>query len=200
MSFFVHAQAIVESDDIGEGTRIWAFSHILDGVKIGKNCNIGDGTFMEGGVVVGDNVTIKNGNMLWEGITLEDGVFVGPQVYFTNDKHPRSPRLPEASHRYEGHGWLDETLVKYGASIGAGAVIVPGITIGEFATVGAGAVVTRNVAPYEIVVGNPAKSVGWVCRCGLPLTLDNDDNACCSCGKKYYLLNGELNYLNINRS
>lgn len=184
MTYFIHPKALVETDQIGEGTRIWAFSHIMKDVTIGTNCNVGDGTFMEGGVVVGNNVTIKNGNMLWEGITLEDGVFVGPQVYFTNDRHPRSPRLPEASYRYEDHSWLSKTVVKTGASIGAGAVILPGLTIGEYATVGAGAVVTHDVKPYAIVIGNPARWVGWVCRCGLPLSFENKETAC-SCGKTY---------------
>lgn len=186
MSFFVHPNAIVESDEIGEGTRIWAFSHIMKGVQIGMNCNVGDGTFMEAGAVVGNNVTIKNGNMLWEGICIEDGVFIGPQVYFTNDRHPRSPRLPEASHRYEDHGWLSNTLVKHGASIGAGAVILPGIEIGEYATVGAGSVVTHDVKPYAIVVGNPARQVGWVCRCGLPLQFSAKESTC-ECGRVYSL-------------
>ncbi len=191
MAFFVHPNALVETEEIGEGTRIWAFAHIMKNARIGKNCNIGDGTFMEGGAVVGDNVTIKNANMLWEGITLEDGVFVGPQVYFTNDKHPRSPRLPEASDRYLGHEWLSETLVKYGASIGAGAVIVPGITIGEYATIGAGAVVTHDVRAYAIMVGNPARQAGWACRCGLPMAFD-PDTARCDCGRKYSLSDGEI--------
>ena len=195
MSFYVHPNALVETEDIGEGTRIWAFSHILKGVRIGKNCNVGDHTFMEGGAVVGDNVTIKNGNMLWEGITLEDGVFVGPQVYFTNDRHPRSPRLPEASYRYEDHGWMSETLVKKGAALGAGAVILPGLVIGEYATVGAGAVVSRDVVPYAVVVGNPAKSVGWACRCGLSLHFDAHNHAVCTCGKHYNLKDNTVTYL-----
>jgi acetyltransferase-like isoleucine patch superfamily enzyme len=158
------------------------------GVSIGENCNIGDNTFMESGVAVGSNVTIKNGNMLWEGITLEDGVFVGPGVFFTNDRHPRSPRLPEASHRYQDHGWLSPTLVKQGAAIGAGSVILPGIIIGEYATIGAGAVVTKDVRPYAVVAGNPARQKGWVCRCGLPLTFVEECSQCV-CGRKYFLQN-----------
>ena len=193
MSFFVHPNAVVETDDIGDGTRIWAFSHLMPGSKVGKNCNIGDGTYIEGGAIVGNNVTIKNGNMIWEGIILEDGVFVGPQVNFTNDKHPRSPRLPEASHRYDGNGWLSKTVVKHGAAIGAGSVIVPGITIGEFAVIGAGAVVTRDVGQYSVVMGNPAKQAGWACRCGLPLSFSGKKSLC-ECGKYYRLLDGKIQY------
>jgi acetyltransferase-like isoleucine patch superfamily enzyme len=188
MDYFVHPTAIVDTQDIGKGTKIWAFCHIMDGVSIGDSCNIGDNTFMESGVAVGSNVTIKNGNMLWEGVTLEDGVFVGPGVFFTNDRHPRSPRLPEASHRYQDHSWLSPTLVKQGAAIGAGAVILPGITVGEFATIGAGAVVTKDVRPCAVVAGNPARQKGWVCRCGLPLTFAGGCSRC-HCGRKYSLQN-----------
>ena len=109
--------------------------------RVGANCNIGDHSFLEAGVTVGDNVTIKNGNMLWEGITIEDGVLIGPQVYFSNDRYPRSPRLPQAGPRYADKSWLSLTLVRHGASLGAGAVLVPGVVIGEYAMVGAGAVV-----------------------------------------------------------
>lgn len=188
MEYYVHPTAIVDTEDIGENTRIWAFCHIMNEVKIGSNCNIGDNSFMETGVVIGSNVTIKNGNMFWEGITLEDGVFIGPGVFFTNDRHPRSPRLPEASHRYKDHSWLSPTLVKHGAAIGAGAVLLPGITIGEFATIGAGAVVTRDVIPYAVVAGNPARRMGWSCRCGMPLAF-TDGFSQCLCGEKYSLLN-----------
>jgi acetyltransferase-like isoleucine patch superfamily enzyme len=191
MEYYVHPTAIVDTENIGVGTKIWAFCHIMDGVKIGTNCNIGDSTFMERGVVIGSNVTIKNGNMLWEGITLEDGVFVGPGVFFTNDRHPRSPRLPEARHRYEDHSWLSPILVKQGAAIGAGSVILPGITIGEYATVGAGAVVTRDVISYAVVAGNPAHQRGWACRCGIPLTFVEGIGQCV-CGRKFSLQNEKV--------
>jgi acetyltransferase-like isoleucine patch superfamily enzyme len=166
---FVHPTAIVETQHIGQGTRIWAFAHVMKEVSIGTNCNIGDHCFVESGVTVGNNVTIKNRNTIWEGITLEDGVFVGPVVTFTNDLYPRSPRLPQAAKRYSDDGWLLPTLVRRGASLGAGAVILAGITIGEFAMIGAGAVVTRDVPPYALMVGNPAHIRGWVCQCGQPL-------------------------------
>jgi UDP-2-acetamido-3-amino-2,3-dideoxy-glucuronate N-acetyltransferase len=191
MDYYVHPTAIVDTKDIGKGTKIWAFCHIMDGVNIGDNCNIGDNTFMESGVAVGNNVTIKNGNMLWEGVTLEDGVFVGPGVFFTNDRHPRSPRLPEASHRYKDHSWLSPVLVKQGAAIGAGSVILPGITIGEYATIGAGAVVTKDVIAYAVVAGNPARQKGWVCRCGMPLAFIEGMSQCV-CGRKYSLQNEKV--------
>jgi acetyltransferase-like isoleucine patch superfamily enzyme len=184
---FVHPLALVETDDIGEGTRVWAFAHVLKGARVGANCNIGDHSFLEAGVVIGDNVTIKNGSMIWEGITIEDGVFVGPQVYFSNDRHPRSPRLPQASQRYADKSWLDTTLVKRGASIGAGAVLVPGLVIGEFAMIGAGAVVTEDVAPYALVMGNPAKRKGWVCQCGERLEVLERRATCPSCSLSYFL-------------
>jgi acetyltransferase-like isoleucine patch superfamily enzyme len=168
-SVFTHPTAIVEAQDIGPGTRIWAFAHVIRNVSIGINCNIGDHCFIESGVAVGNDVTIKNGNMIWEGLTLEDGAFVGPHVVFTNDRYPRSPRLPQAKKRYSDRGWLLPTLVRRGASLGAGAVILAGITIGEFAMIGAGSVVTRDVPPYALMVGNPAHIRGWVCQCGQPL-------------------------------
>jgi len=181
---YKHPTAIVETDDIGENTKIWAYVHVMKGVKIGANCNIGDHCFFEAGVVVGDNVTIKNGNMLWEGVTLEDGVFVGPHVFFTNDLFPRSPRLAQAKKRYETHEWFSPTLVKRGATLGAGAVILADNEIGEYAMVAAGAVVTKDVAPYTLVAGNPARVKGWVCQCGRKLRFDNN-TALCVCGLAY---------------
>jgi acetyltransferase-like isoleucine patch superfamily enzyme len=179
---FVHPQALVETDALGAGTRVWAFAHIMRGVTIGAHCNIGDHCFIESGVTVGNGVTIKNGNMIWEGVALEDGVFVGPGVNFTNDLYPRSPRLPEASARYADKGWLAKTLVRHGASLGAGAVIVAGITVGEYALVGAGAVVTSDVPPYTLVVGNPARPRGWVCQCGSRLRFEGCRAVCATCG------------------
>ncbi len=193
-AYYVHPTALVETTQIGKDTRIWAFTHVMNGVYIGENCNIGDHCFIEKGAIIGNYVTIKNGNMLFEGITLEDGVFVGPHVFFTNDLYPRSPRLPEAHGRYETHDWFKPTLVKYGATLGAGAVILAGVTIGEFCTVGAGAVVTRDTLPYSLVAGNPAQQRGWVCQCGLKLRLvtEKDQAECASCGKRYRLSNGCL--------
>jgi UDP-2-acetamido-3-amino-2,3-dideoxy-glucuronate N-acetyltransferase len=151
-TFFMHEKAIVESKSIGLGTRIWAFSHILPGAVIGSGCNICDHTFIENDVIVGDRVTIKNGVQLWDGIRIEDDVFIGPNATFANDLLPRNKRSPEK---------FEITKVRRGASIGASATIFAGIVIGQYAMVGAGAVVTNNVPPHAIVVGNPARIMGY---------------------------------------
>lgn len=151
--YFTHPSALVESSRIGPRTRIWAFAHILPGALIGADCNICDHVFIENDVRIGDRVTIKSGVQLWDGVTLEDDVFVGPNATFTNDSFPRSKVRPP---RFE------RTLVRAGASIGANATVVPGITIGPQAMVGAGAVVTREVPANAIVIGNPAHISGYV--------------------------------------
>lgn len=153
MSVFVHPMAICESKKVGKGTRIWAFAHVLSGAAIGEDCNICDHTFIENKVSIGNRVTIKSGVQLWDGVSLSDDVFIGPNVTFTNDKFPRSKIYPEK---------FSESHVMTGASVGANATILPGVTIGKGAMVGAGAVVTRNVPPYAIVTGNPARITGYV--------------------------------------
>lgn len=150
---FVHPLSDVLSDTIGAGTRIWQYVVILRGAEIGQECNICAGCFIESDVVIGNRVTLKNGVYVWDGITLEDDVFVGPNVTFTNDKYPRSRKIPAEFSR---------TVVKRGASLGAGSVILPGITIGERAMVGAGAVVVDSVEDGALVVGNPARRIGTV--------------------------------------
>lgn len=145
--FFVHANALCESTKIGKDTRIWAFSHVLPGAVIGCDCNICDGVFIENDVVIGDRVTIKCGVQIWDGITIEDDVFIGPNATFCNDKFPRSKEYPDK---------FLPTVLKKGCSIGANATILPGLTIGESAMVGAGAVVTKSVPDNTVVVGNPA--------------------------------------------
>ena len=153
-SAFVHPKAIVEPGArIGSRSRIWAFAHVLGRARIGSDCNICDGVFVENDVTVGDRVTIKCGVQLWDGIVLEDDVFVGPNATFTNDRYPRSKVYPKEFAR---------TVVRKGASIGANATLLPGITIGTGAMIGAGAVVTRNVPPHAVVVGNPARIKGYV--------------------------------------
>ena len=153
MKFFLHPQALCESSTIGEGTRIWAFAHVLPDARIGADCNICDGVFVENDVVVGDRVTVKCGVQLWDGVRLEDDVFVGPNATFTNDPFPRSRQRPKS---------FPVTTVERGASIGANATILPGITIGRGAMVGAGAVVNRAVPRFAIVAGNPARIIGYV--------------------------------------
>ena len=151
---FIHERALVEAGArIGSQTRIWAFAHVLPGARIGSDCNICDQVFIENDVTLGDRVTVKCGVQLWNGVRLEDDVFVGPNATFTNDKFPRSKQYPDK---------FSVTTVKHGASIGANTTILPGITIGGESMVGAGAVVTNNVPAKAIVVGNPARIIGYV--------------------------------------
>ncbi len=150
---FVHESGLCESEDVGPRTRIWAFAHVLAGARVGADCNICNGVFIEDGVVVGDRVTVKCGVQLWKGVELEDDVFIGPNATFTNDPFPRSRQWTTDHPR---------TVVHIGASIGANATILPGLEIGRGAMVGAGAVVTRPVPPYAVVVGNPARIKGYV--------------------------------------
>ncbi len=152
MDYFVHEQAICESGMIGSRTRIWAFAHILPRAVLGQDCNICDGVFIENDVIVGDRVTIKCGVQLWDGMRLMDDVFIGSNATFTNDKHPRSKQYPETFH---------QTVIEAGATIGANATLLPGLRIGMGAMVGAGAVVTKDVPPKAVVVGNPATIVGY---------------------------------------
>lgn len=150
--FFRHPQALVESERIGRGTRVWAFAHVLPGATVGEDCNICDHTFIENDVVIGDRVTIKCGVQVWDGVRIEDDVFVGPNATFTNDPFPRSREHLDA---------YPPTVVRSGASIGANATILPGLTIGRRAMVGAGAVVTRSVPANAVVAGNPARIVRY---------------------------------------
>lgn len=152
MTFYVHPLGICETTQIGERTRIYAFSHILPGAKLGSDVNINDHVFIENDVIIGNRVTVKSGVQLWDGIRLQDDVFIGPNATFTNDKFPRSKQYPDA---------FLITTVEEGASIGGGAVILPGVTIGRRALVGAGAVVTKDVPDFAIVYGNPATVQGF---------------------------------------
>jgi acetyltransferase-like isoleucine patch superfamily enzyme len=179
-----HPAALVESDAIGDGTRIWAFAHVMPGARVGSNCNLGDHVFVESGVSIGDNATIKNNVCLWAGVTLEDDVFVGPNVTFTNDRFPRSPRMAQARGRYvHVDQWLRATVVERGASIGANATVLPGVRLGRYCMVAAGALVTGDVPPFALVRGAPARRVGDVCRCGQKLAGSYRTAACDDCGE-----------------
>ena len=157
MNYFVHPNGICESKKIGDNTRVWAFTHILPDAKIGSDCNICDHVFIENDVVIGNNVTVKAGVYLWDGIRIEDDVFIGPNATFVNDNHPRSKKYTEH---------FLQTKICKGASIGANATILGGITIGQYAMIGAGSVVTKSVPPYTMVYGNPARVIGKVDKDG----------------------------------
>ena len=177
---FLHELALCQSDHVGPRTRIWAFAHVLEGARIGADCKVGGHVFVEGGVVVGNAVTIKNGVQLFSGVTVEDEVFLGPGAVFTNDASPRAP-YPKGP-----AGWRP-TLVRRGATVGANATVLSGLTIGCWAMVGAGSVVTGDVSGHAVVVGNPARQAGWACRCGRTLPADL---ACGACGRAYGLAGG----------
>lgn len=156
---FVHPRGLCESEQVGPGTRVWAFAHVLPGAVIGADCNIGDHAFVEGGARIGDRVTVKNGVLVWDGVTVEDDAFLGPGVVFTNDLKPRA-------HIKRSGDQLLPTVVREGVTLGANATVVCGITIGAHAFVAAGAVVTRDVPDFAFMAGNPAVQRGSVCRCG----------------------------------
>ncbi len=167
---FIHPTAEVSPDaQIGEGTRIWRQAHVREHARVGAHCNIGKGVYIDAHVQIGSNVKIQNHSSIFEGVTLEDGVFVGPHVCFTNDLFPRAIN-PDGTLKSADDWTITPTLVRYGASIGAGAVIVCGVTIGRFALVGAGSVVTRDVPPHALVFGNPAAQRAYVCYCAHRLT------------------------------
>ncbi|MBN1870205.1 MAG: N-acetyltransferase [Candidatus Omnitrophica bacterium] len=174
MSYFKHEQAIVDKKaQIGEKTRVWAFTNIQGGAVIGRECNICDGSFVEKGAVIGDHVTIKHHVAVFDGVTIEDDVFVGSNVAFINDRHPRSHRADPWT--------LEKTVVQKGATLGSNSVILCGVTIGEYAVVGAGSVVTKDVPAHAVVFGNPAKAEGYACRCGRKL----NGKFQCACGARY---------------
>ena len=171
---FVHDRALCESETVGAGTRVWAFAHVMAGARIGEDCNICGGAFVEGGAVIGDRVTVKNNVLVWDRVTIGDDVFLGPAVTFTNDLDPRA-KFKKSPDQFT------PTNVGRGATIGANATVVCGTDIGEHAFVGAGAVVVDDVLPHALVVGNPAKRIGWSCECGRRLP----DELVCECGRRY---------------
>jgi acetyltransferase-like isoleucine patch superfamily enzyme len=186
-NIFVHEKGMCESE-VGEGTRVWAYAHVMKNASVGKNCNIGAHSFVESGAVVGDNCTIKNGVAVWNGVELESDVFVGPYATFTNDMVPRTKSI---SADFE----LVFTKVKRGTSIGANATIVCGTVLGQFCMVGAGSVVTKNVPDFALVYGNPAQVRGWVAVNGQRLHFDNGNTASDSEGRKYSLENNIVSLL-----
>jgi len=176
-AYYAHPKALIDEEvSIGQGTRVWAFAHVVSGAILGKDCNICDHTFVEGGVRIGHRVTIKCGVFLWDGLTIEDDVFIGPRAVFTNDARPRSKKHLEKSL---------STLLKEGCTLGAGSTTLPGITIGRWAMVGAGSIVTHDVPDYALVVGSPARFRAWICRCGRKLLPDSDHLLTCHCGRCY---------------
>ncbi len=170
---FVHETAVVDEPcDIGAGTHIWHFCHLMKGCKLGKDCNLGQNVFVASNVVLGSNVKVQNNVSIYEGVEVEDDVFLGPSMVFTNVSAPRS----HVNRKTE----FEKTVVKRGATIGANATIICGNTIGEYAFVAAGSVVTRDVPPYALVIGNPAKQVGFVCKCG---ARGLKEGVCLKCGE-----------------
>ncbi len=177
--FFVHPNALVESESIGAKTRIWAFAHVLKGAVIGEDCNLCDYVFVENEVKIGSRVTIKNGISIWDGLEIEDDVFLGPNAAFTNDMFPRSKRHS---------GNYLKTLLKKGASVGANATILCGITLGKYCLVGAGSVVTKSVPDFALVTGNPARFRYWISKTGEKLIFKDDNTAVDSENNKYEIL------------
>lgn len=180
--YFAHPTAVIDEPvEIGEGTKIWHFCHVMAGAKIGKNCVLGQNVYVGGKAIIGNGVKIQNNVSVYDAVTLEDDVFCGPSMVFTNVTRPRSA--------FPRKGEYEPTLVKRGATLGANCTILCGITIGEYAMVGAGSVVTNNVPPYAIVVGVPATPIGWACECGekLPLTHDvrPQEVECSRCKRRY---------------
>ena len=178
-TYFAHKTAVIdEGCEIGEGTKIWHFSHIMPNSKIGKNCNIGQNVVISPDVILGENVKVQNNVSIYSGVICEDDVFLGPSMVFTNVINPRSAVVRR--------GEYEKTMVRTGASIGANATIVCGNDIGSYALIGAGAVITKEVLPFALVVGNPAKQIGWVSEFGHRLNFDANGKAICPESKQQY--------------
>ena len=185
--YFVHESSYVDEPCvIGEGTKIWHFSHVMKNSRIGRGCNIGQNVVISPDVTLGDNCKIQNNVSLYTGVVLEDHVFCGPSMVFTNVVNPRSEVVRKDEYK--------RTLVRRGASLGANSTVVCGVTIGQYAFVGAGAVVTKDVPDFALVLGNPARRTGWMCRCGIKLVVDDDGGRakCALCGTAYALHTGAL--------
>lgn len=187
MPYFVHESSYIDDDvEIGENTKIWHFCHVQSGASIGAGCTIGQNVNVSNNVRIGNGVKIQNNVSVYEGVELEDYVFCGPSMVFTNDLTPRA-KYPKGKNGYK------RTLIKHDATLGANCTIVCGNTVGEFATVAAGAVVTDDVKPYALMVGVPARQIGWVCKCGQVL---EGSFICSACGKIYKFDKDEITVLN----
>jgi UDP-2-acetamido-3-amino-2,3-dideoxy-glucuronate N-acetyltransferase len=187
MTYFAHETAVIDPGaKIGSETKIWHFSHIMPKAIIGSHCTIGQNVFISNGCVVGNSVKIQNNVSLYEGVALEDYTFCGPSVVFTNVKTPRSAFPRNSSENYAA------TKVKRGASIGANATVICGITLGEWSFVAAGAVVTKDVQPFSLVAGVPAKAIGWACMCGSRLKFTRGNCTCAECSRRYDLKNEKV--------
>lgn len=183
MTYSAHESAIIDDGaTLGEDTKVWHFSHVCSGAKIGAKCSLGQNVFIGNDVIIGNNVKIQNNVSIYDAVYLEDDVFCGPSMVFTNVFNPRSHVIRKHEYR--------KTLVKRGATIGANATVVCGITIGEYAFIGAGCVVNKDVKPYAMMVGVPARQIGWMCQCGIKLDFSTDLAVCTSCGANYKLVNG----------
>jgi len=181
MEYFVHRSSFIDENvNIGAGTKVWHFSHIMSGAKIGWDCIIGQNVCIERDVVIGNRCKVQNNVSVYKGVVLEDEVFCGPSCVFTNVYNPRA--FIERKHEFR------PTLVKRGATIGANATIVCGVTLGEWCFVAAGAVVTKDVPPYALVAGVPARRIGWVCECGERLAFEGEKATCEACGRQYRLV------------
>ncbi|AOW18074.1 N-acetyltransferase [Polaribacter vadi] len=179
MDYFAHETAVIDDNcQIGKGTKIWHFSHVMSKCKIGENCNLGQNVVVSPSVVLGNNVKVQNNVSIYAGVTCEDDVFLGPSMVFTNVRNPRSAIVRKNKYL--------KTIVKKGASIGANATIICGNNIGEFAFIGAGSVVTKPVLPYALIVGNPAQQIGWVSEYGHTLNFDEDGFGTCKESKEVY--------------
>lgn len=188
MSTTIYPTADVSKDaQIGDGTRVWHEAQVREGARIGRECIIGKGVYIDKDVVIGDRCKIQNRASLFHGLTLEDGVFVGPHAIFANDRFPRAVN-PDGSPKSDADWHVEPIVVHHGASIGAGAVVLPGVTIGPWAMIGAGSVVTADVPAHAIVRGNPARMAGWACVCGRPLvTADTHMYHCAACDRPFHL-------------
>jgi acetyltransferase-like isoleucine patch superfamily enzyme len=175
---------------IGSGTRVWHEAQIREGASLGESCIVGKGAYIDANVEIGNRVKIQNRASVYHGTTIDDGVFIGPHVVFTNDRVPRAI-TPEGDLKRDDDWDVGEIRVHYGASIGAASVILPGVSIGTFALVGAGSVVTRDVPPHGIVIGNPARLVAHACRCGQKLDISGSMATCASCGRQYTVRRGD---------